>query len=250
MENSTIKHIKSLQQKKFRTLHNEFVVEGVKMVNELLQSDFNIKSIYTTDSQEIIKKETTPQIITDKELSRISGLKTPNKVVAIAEIPSHNLIYHEIKNKLSIVLENIQDPGNLGTIIRIANWYGIENIFCTIDTVDCYNPKVTQATMGALFRVKVHYCNIYSLIEEAQKWSNFDIYATHLRGKNIYNKDLNNQGFIIMGNESKGISDKIKDEYTTKIKLPSYPPNDDQMESLNVAIATAITVAEFRRRIS
>ncbi|PLX19629.1 MAG: RNA methyltransferase [Salinivirgaceae bacterium] len=249
MENTTIKFLKSLQQKKFRNIHNEFIVEGVKMVNELIQSEFKVKAIYATDTQDLITSDTTPILISDKELSRISGLKSPNKVLAVVEIPEPKIKHEELKDKLSIVLENIQDPGNLGTIIRIANWYGIENILCSEDTVECYNPKVTQATMGAIFRVKVHYCDIYSLIEKAQEWQKFNVYATHLSGDNIHDKELNNSGFIIMGNESKGISKRIKDEFISKIKLPSYPPNDDQMESLNVAIATAITVAEFRRRI-
>jgi TrmH family RNA methyltransferase len=153
MENNTIKYIKSLQQKKYRNQHNKFIVEGVKLVNELIGSEYKIDNIYCTDESELDIKTQTIKISV-KELSRVSALKTPNKVIAIAEIPSNEYQSETLASKLSLVLENIQDPGNLGTIIRIANWYGIENILCSKDTVDCFNPKVVQATMGALFRVK------------------------------------------------------------------------------------------------
>lgn len=249
LENNTIKFIKSLQQKKFRNQHNKFIVEGVKLVNELITSNIKIDAIYATDDSDLNQIANTIKI-SEKELSRISGLKTPNKLLAIAEIPSNDYESTIIKTKLSLVLENLQDPGNMGTIIRIANWYGIEHIFCSYDTVDCYNPKVVQATMGGLFRVNVIYSDIYKLIQDSSVWQGFKTYATQLNGGNIYDTKLSNQGFIIMGNESKGISSRIKNKFITQIKLPSYPLEASNMESLNVAVATALTVSEFRRRIS
>jgi TrmH family RNA methyltransferase len=248
MESNQIKYIKNLQQKKFRIQNCEFVVEGVKMVNELLKSDFVTKVVYYTEDYELLKTQVKKVRVSDKELKRISGLKTPNKVLAIAEIPEYKKVPNDLNQKLSLILEDIQDPGNMGTIIRIANWYGIENIFCTNDTVDCYNPKVVQSTMGAIFRSKIYYLDIYELINDYYKKSDFRIYATHLKGENIHTKELIQNGFIIMGNESRGISNKLDKSYIEKIKLPSYPPNENIMESLNVAVATAVTLAEFRRR--
>lgn len=245
----TIKYIKSLHQKKFRAIHNEYIVEGVKMVNELLRSDVQTKSVYTTDLSCIDSQNEFIYKINDKELGRISALKTPNKVLAVAEIPEEPIIGESIKHQLSLVLENIQDPGNMGTIIRLANWYGINNIFCSPETVDCYNPKVVQATMGAIFRITVHYTNIYGLIEQSSEWADFKTYATHLHGQSIYDSPLTKNGFIIMGNESKGLSANMNDLPLEKIKLPPFPANSENMESLNVAVATALTVAEFRRRI-
>lgn len=250
MENYQIKHIKNLQQKKFRSQNKEFIVEGIKLVNELLQSEFITKAIYFTEDKDIVKSQVQRNKITEKELQRISGLKTPNKVLAIVEKPEYKSIPRDLHNELSLVLENIQDPGNLGTIIRIANWYGIKHIFCSKDTVDCYNPKVVQSTMGALFRTKIYYLDIYDLIKDYIGINDFGIYVTHLGGENIHSLSLKKNGFVIMGNESKGASKKLDAESIQKIKLPSFPPDDNKMESLNVAVATAVSLAEFRRRNS
>ncbi len=248
MEKNTIKYIKSLQQKKNRILKNRFVVEGIKSVNELLNSDLEVESVYATNLEDLVETNVGTEKITEKELSRISSLKNPNKVLAVAKIPDRTRTLVNIENKLSIGLENIQDPGNMGTIIRLADWYGIEHLICSEDTVECYNPKVVQSAMGALFRVKIIYTNIYKFIEEATKWSNFGLYATHLDGDNIYKKNINKNGMIIMGNESRGLSSDVFISGVEKIKLPPFPHDSENMESLNVAVATGITVAEFRRR--
>jgi TrmH family RNA methyltransferase len=248
IESNTIKHVKSLHQKKNRLAHGEFIVEGVKMVKELSQSDLHIKELFTTD--ESILEDTTVPVskASEKELGRMSAMKNPNKILAVVKTPAEELVTEHLQQKLSLVLENIQDPGNMGTIIRLANWYGIEDILCSLDTVECYNPKVVQATMGALFRVNIHYTDIYKLIDKAHTWPGFGIYATHLNGENIYNADLTANGFILMGNESNGLSDKLDDSAIQKILIPSFPLGSQKMESLNVAVATALTVAEFRRR--
>lgn len=248
MEKNTIKYIKSLQQKKCRIAENRFVTEGIKSVNELLASDFEVETIYATDTNELDETPVGLEKITEKELGRISSLKNPNKVLAVAKIPDRTKQPENIDQKLSLVLENVQDPGNMGTIIRLADWYGIEHIFCSEGTVECYNPKVVQAAMGAIFRIKIHYLNIYDLITDATSWNNFGVFATHLDGKSIYRSNLHQSGLIVMGNESKGLSSKVFATGVKKIKLPSYPQEEVAMESLNVAVATAITVAEFRRR--
>jgi TrmH family RNA methyltransferase len=165
----------------------------------------------------------------------------------LAEIPSSVLNKDDLKNKLSLVLDSVQDPGNLGTIIRIADWFGIENIICSQDSVDVYNPKVVQSTMGAIFRVKTHYMpleELFSMNEDLQ----LPVYGTLLDGDNIYSKDLSQSGLIIMGNESKGINPVYQSFITDKLFIPFYPEGQKRSESLNVGIATAIVCAEFRRQ--
>ncbi|MFO7863806.1 MAG: RNA methyltransferase [Salinivirgaceae bacterium] len=248
IESNTIKYVKSLHQKKNRLAHGEFIVEGVKMVQELLQSDFHIKELFATDESVIEGATVGLTKVSEKELGRMSAMKNPNKILAVVKTPSRELVPSGLQQKLSLVLENIQDPGNMGTIIRLANWYGIEHIICSSDTVECYNPKVVQATMGALFRVNIHYTDIYKLLDTAHTWPDFGVYATHLEGENIYDVRLNTNGFILMGNESNGLSDKLDDSAIQKILIPAFPFGSQKMESLNVAVAAALTVAEFRRR--
>jgi len=248
LELNTIKYIKSLHQKKFRELEQEFIVEGVKMVNELLLSNFETTRIFTTDPNCIESSFSEVAQISEKELGRISCLKSPNKILATVKIPTSTIALEGVKTGLNLILEDIQDPGNMGTIIRLASWYGIKNIFCSPNTVECFNPKVVQATMGAIFKVQIHYTDIYALVEESQKWANFNTFITHLQGLSIYDSPLAPNGFIVMGNESQGVSEKMSVMPVQKLKLPSYPPETQNMESLNVAVATALTVAEFRRR--
>lgn len=250
MDKQTIKYIRSLHQKKYRLQHNAFIVEGNKMVNELLQSAFEVQQIYAIEPEIIIGYAKGIEKISPKELERISTMKNPNNVLAVVTLPKQKFPKNDkIKTSLNLVLENIQDPGNMGTILRLANWYGISHIFCNNATVEIYNPKVVQASMGALFRVDVHYTDIHKLISESASWGNFEAYATHLDGEDIYNAKLETAGFIIMGNESKGLSETTASLADKKISIPSYPPGASSMESLNVGLATAITVAEFRRRM-
>lgn len=252
LSKNKIKFINSIKKKKYRDLHECFFVEGEKLVDELLKSNVQIIDLYAT--REWINKNTstleniTVIEITEKELSTISSLSTPNKVFAIAAQQKHSFYKDEISNKLSILLDDINDPGNLGTIIRIADWFGIENIFCTKDSVDLYNPKVAQSTMGAIFRVKVHYVEFKNLFEEFSKVDSFNIYGTFLEGKNVYNENLSSKGFVVMGNESHGISKKWGSYINNKLFIPNYPSDARTSESLNISAATAIICSEFRRR--
>lgn len=233
---SRIRFIKSLQQKKYRLDSKRFIIEGEKIVNEAFTwfSD-NIEFVYyTTNFDLTIKIEGIEyQEITEKELEQISNLKTPNKVVAICKSFDSN----EINSNLIIALDGIQDPGNLGTIIRIADWYGIKDIICSTNTVDCYNPKVLQATMGAIFRVHVHYTD---LIEFIQK-SKLECYGALLNGNSIYTEKLNKNAIIVFGNEGNGISNEIIPFLSKPISIPKF----GNAESLNVSSAVGIIVNAF-----
>ncbi len=246
------KYIQSLQIKKIRQQNNCFIIEGEKMVMELLNSNFKTIELfalhdYIYHNNEIIINRCHVIEITERELKKISSLKTPNKVIALAEIPQHKLEPNSFES-LNIALDNIQDPGNMGTIIRTANWFGVKNIFCSHNTVDAYNPKVIQATMGVIFRTNIIYTDLKYIIEKAEN-SGQCIYGTLLDGDNIYNSDLNNNGLIVLGNESKGISKPIQKLISNKIYIPDFPKGSTVTESLNVGIANAIVLAEFRRRL-
>ena len=185
------------------------------------------------------------EIVSRRQMDKMSMLKTASDVMAVYEfkvVPAIEML----DKKLSLVLDGIQDPGNLGTIIRIADWFGIENVFCSNDTVDVYNPKVVQATMGAISRVNVRYGSLPQLF---QKYPHLPVYATMLDGSNLYDADLQNRGFIVMGNEGKGISEEVAGFANKKLLIPSFPKGAVTSESLNVGMATAVVVAEFRRRI-
>jgi TrmH family RNA methyltransferase len=242
---SQIKHLKSLQQKKFRNQFQQFVVEGEKMVDELLQSPLEIIHLFHTEEYGIQanKKILKSDIISENDLRKVSTLKTPNKVIAIA---TNSTLKKRVAlpDDYSLVLDHIQDPGNLGTIIRTADWFGIKHIFCSPDTVDCYNPKVVQATMGSIFRVNIEYLELPTLFQLASD-NNTPIIATSLKGDNLYKNKLPKYGLVVMGNESKGISDFTEQQLTHAVKIPSYPENSN-VESLNVSIATALICAELR----
>jgi TrmH family RNA methyltransferase len=188
------------------------------------------------------------------ELERISALSTANEVIAVCEIPGYDLNAlnaDSLKGKLTLVLDDIKDPGNLGTIIRIADWFGIENIVCSNETVDSFNPKVVQATMGSVSRIKVYYADLEEFLKVQSSKLKVPVYGALLEGKNIYNEKLSSEGFIVIGNESRGISESIQALITDKISIPSfshYKSNGGEAESLNAAIATSIICSEFRRR--
>ena len=248
LSKNKIKYIHSLELKKNRKKEGVFVAEGHKLVGDLLPH-FHCRLILATTTwleehhdiqvDEIIE-------ITPEELVKASLLKTPQEVLAIFEQPQYDYSTDVIKNSLCLALDDIQDPGNLGTIIRLADWFGIEHIFCSQGTVDVYNSKVIQATMGALARVKVHYCNLPELISSLK---NVPVYGTFLDGENIYNKPLSENGLIIMGNEGNGVSKEVSQLINNKLYIPNYPTGRATSESLNVAIATAVVCAEFRRRL-
>ncbi len=234
-----IKLITSLQQKKFRQIHQLFIAEGVKVIQELLQSNFELEHLFVTepifDSIESLQKTT----ISDTDLKRISCLSTPNNCLALFKIP-------EQKNRndrgLVVVLDDIRDPGNLGAIIRLCDWYGVEQIVCSEQSVDVYNPKVVQATMGSIARVAVSYMDV----EKYLKRANSTIFGTFMDGKNVYKENLPQEGILILGNEANGISEKLEKLVTTKLAIPRFG-DLQQTESLNVATATAIFLSEFKR---
>ena len=223
------------------------MVEGPKMLEELLKSDFAPVEIFAVepwinDNQDIEEGYRGKIIkVTDKEISRLSGLKTANKILATVKIPERE-ISEKFFNKLVLVLDGISDPGNLGTIVRIADWFGIQNIICSNDTVELFNPKVIQATMGSLFRVKVYYDNLTRIFTNFGK--NIPVFGTTIDSENIYNTDLPARAMIVIGSESHGISPAIQKYLTQKITIPSFGPG---AESLNAAVATGIVCSEFLR---
>ena len=253
-----IKFINSLKLKKNRESEGLFVAEGVKIVNELLHSGIKVKQIYSSRNFQlsIFNYHVDVIRIKENELQRISSLSTPNEVLAVCEIPNYKLEVAAIAGKLSLVLDTIQDPGNLGTIIRIADWFGIENIICAPETVEVYNPKVIQATMGSISRVKVHYANLLRFLDEMKNHSpEVKIYGALLDGENLYEAKLSKTGLLVIGNESKGISSEIIPCIGSKIRIPSFTAAGSgpaapvsSAESLNAAIATSVICAEFRRR--
>ena len=235
-----IQHIKSLADKRGRDLHNLFIAEGEKLIDEVRSSSLRVHALYATSP---LWPEA--EVITTKEMERISQLKTANSSLAVVEIPRYNLAEVDATKALVLALDRVQNPGNLGTIIRLADWFGISDIVCSEDTADCFNPKVVQATMGAILRVRVHYTN---LAEWLSSHKGTTIYGTFLEGENIYSAQLDKSGVIVMGNEGQGISDEVAKCVSHKLLIPPYPADRCGSESLNVAVATAVICSEFRRR--
>lgn len=244
---ATIKKIHALDMRKFRRNERLFVAEGPKLVDELCAT---MKPVYIAALPEWISENakiasgTEYDIVTPDELQRASLQKNPQQVIALFPIPEHKLCAEKLKDELALMLDGVQDPGNLGTIARIADWFGIKNILCSAETADIYNPKAVQATMGALARVKFHYTDLIQLL------SQYDgpVYGTFLDGENIYGQELSENGIIVMGNEGKGISQGVGEMINRRLYIPNYPIGTQTTESLNVAIATSIVCAEFRRR--
>ncbi len=234
---SQIKFITSLQQKKYRDKEGLFIAEGPKVISELREAGLKLNSFFSSE----LSEDTSNVFfsITDAELQRISGLKTANKSLAIFEIPKKSTITSE---GLILALDAIRDPGNLGTIIRLCDWFGVTELICSLDTADCYNPKVIQATMGSIARVNVHYLNLAEYLFNAP----VPIYGGVLNGQNVYDSKMPKKGIIVMGNEANGISEEIIEALTNKITIPQFG-TEQKTESLNVATATAILLSEFRR---
>lgn len=247
LSKNKLRQLLTFTKKKNRDEENLFLAEGNKLVQDLLPY-FKCKTIVgTTDyfERERFDCATECYIATREELERLSLTRSPQSVWALFERKNYQLDFTAIEQTLSIALDGVQDPGNLGTIIRIADWFGIENIICSPNCVDLYNPKVVQATMGAIARVKVHYTELPQLINAMK---NLPIYGTFLEGEFIYDTPLSNKGIIVMGSEGNGISKEVGQLVNKKLFIPSYPPNRTTSESLNVAIATSIICSEFRRR--
>lgn len=237
---SQIKLITSLYQKKYRHVHGLFVAEGIKTVTELLDSAcIKLETLYTTNT-DYLSLSNNCTLIPESDLKKISALKTPNDILGVFKIPEPKSVD---KHSLILALDDIRDPGNLGTIIRLCDWFGIQHLVCSIGTVDCYNPKVIQATMGSIARVNINYTDLKEFLSEC---TNTEVYGTFMEGESIYTKHLPDNGIIIMGNEANGINRSIEALITQKISIPRFG-NLKATESLNVATATAITLSEFKR---
>lgn len=249
LTNNLRKIVASLGNARNRREEGGFVAEGTKCVIDTWHS-FKCKYLFATAAWiEQYGKELPgahPIVVKRADMERMSQLSTPTQVLAVYELPQTIFEEKVLASNLVIALDRVQDPGNLGTIIRIADWFGITDIVCSPETVDVYNPKVVQATMGAISRVRVHYLDLADLIKANP---NIPVYGTFLDGRNIYETSLTPHGIVVMGNEGQGISDEIGLLIKRRLFIPSYPQERPTSESLNVGMATAITVAEFRRRI-
>ena len=242
-----IKQIHGLERKKNRQAEGLFVAEGPKLVDELLTS---MSAQYIAATEDWLQahadqlRGTPYDCINETELQRASLQQHPQDVIALFPIP-HDVIDLDVvaQNELTLALDGVQDPGNIGTIVRLADWFGIRHLFCSTDCVDIFNPKAVQATMGALARVSVHYINLANALRKTE----VPIYGTFLDGEDIYRQTLSSNGIIVMGNEGNGISQEISDLVTHRLYIPPYPADSQTVESLNVAIATAIVCSEFRR---
>ncbi|MDR1653189.1 MAG: RNA methyltransferase [Prevotellaceae bacterium] len=246
ISSSLQKLVRSLSLKKFRDSEGLFVAEGAKLISDLACGGLECVFLFSTNKSACFFENAKFIDITERELQKISNQKTPQNALAVFKIPKYQIDFEKIPNELSLALDDVQDPGNVGTIIRLADWFGIANIYCSAGCADTFMPKTVQATMGALSRVKIHRVDLHEFL-----WANNEktaIYGASLRGANIYQTELTNNGIIVMGNEGKGISDSIKTLVTNEITIPSFPENRSASESLNVAAATAIVCGEFRRR--
>ncbi|SHM08047.1 TrmH family RNA methyltransferase [Flavobacterium xinjiangense] len=234
-----IKLITSLQQKKYRNTNKLFFAEGVKVIQELLQSNFELEHLYSTlnDFEEVSKVKKT--LIDDNDLKKISALSTPNSCLAVFKIPVEK---ERIESGLILALDSVRDPGNLGTILRLCDWFGINQLLCSKETVDIYNPKVVQATMGSIARVNVNYVDLNAFIAQ----TTLPVFGTFMDGENIYKTSLSQEGIIVMGNEANGISAELERLIQNRLTIPRFG-DIQKTESLNVATATAIVLSEFRR---
>ena len=239
LSKNQLKLITSLSQKKYRQKHKLFIAEGIKVVEELLNSSLKVNTLFVTEDYKIAETDIDMVTVSESELKKISQLKTPNKVLGLFEIPEINIIEND---DLTVVLDAINDPGNLGTIIRLCDWFGIQNLICSTDTVDCYNSKVVQASMGSLTRVSIVYTDIEQYLKETNKTN----YIADMDGEEVYKTKLPENANLIMGNEANGVSEKVRNLVNAKISIPRFG-EIQETESLNVATATAILLSEFRR---
>lgn len=245
MTKAEIQHLRSLGDKRTRDAEGLFIAEGDKLVEEILSSHLRVRKVYTTRSD---MSGAVIEQIDRRDMERISALKTATTTIAVVEQPRHKLNISNLDGRLTLALDGVQNPGNLGTIIRLADWFGIEDILCTKECADCYNPKVVQATMGAILRVRVHYVDDLAAMLVSLRDKGTAIYGTLLDGQSIYTTELRQEGIIVMGNEGRGLSDACRAVVSHKLLIPPYPATRSTSESLNVAMATGIVLAEFRRR--
>ena len=246
---SLLKLIKSLEQRKFRKESGLFVAEGGKTIQDLLDLGLDCTNIIATEGwmkSHKLNTKVAVTVVSEEDIKKASFLRTPQGILALFKQQIHKPDTTLPEHELCLALDNIQDPGNMGTIIRIADWFGIKNIYCSNGTVDIYNPKTVQATMGAIGRVKVHYIDLPQLITNLN--GKTPVYGTFLDGDNIYSHQLENRGLIVMGNEGNGISSECEKLIKEKLLIPNYPAGHKTSESLNVSVATAIICSEFRRR--
>lgn len=241
-----IKFVRQLEQKKYRQREGLFVAEGPKVVGDLLRHGWQPKALYATSAWEVVDGMTGSGVVqvSDEELQRLSFLQHPQQVLAVFPMPENREMPPLKQGRLYLALDGVQDPGNLGTIIRIADWFGINTIYCSTDTADVWNPKVVQATMGSIARVSLYYTDLPQVLKSAE----VPVYGTLLDGEDIYSQSLSSDGIIVMGNEGNGLSAPVRELVDRKLLIPSFNSSPDMAESLNVAIATAITCSEFRRR--
>lgn len=245
-----IKIIRSLKHKKGRLEAQAFVVEGTKSVLECLEG-FMLKALYCTAEWlaqygDMLPVQYSPIVITSQELTQISFQKTPQEVLAVFQLPEYKFQNQRLKDdQLYLVLDGVQDPGNVGTIVRLADWFGITRIYASMEVADVFSPKCVQSTMGSLARVEVFYTDLETLLSQNK---HLPIYGTHLQGENIYDTTLSPHGIIVMGSEGRGITPSIEAHLTHKLLIPHYSMHASKAESLNVAIAAAVVCAEFRRR--
>jgi len=246
LSKSQISFIKSLHQKKFRKEHRLFIVEGIKSVTEFIHSDYLVNSVYCTENV-MPKLAKLPQKIklnqiTSTELGKISTLTTPQNILALVELPDDNEIETlSFKKRFTLALDGVQDPGNLGTIIRTADWFGLEQIICSEDCVEAYNPKVVQATMGSLSRMKIRYGDLSSLL----KYSDVPVFGAMLNGTSITTIDFGTEGIIVLGNEGNGVSEAVANKISHRVTIPGL----GKAESLNVAVSASLFCYELKRNI-
>lgn len=251
LSKNKIKFIRSLELKKNRKTEKAFLAEGHKLVGDLL-GRFHCRLLVATNewfaSNEQVQTDAIDETVTvsEEELSRASLLKAPQQVLAVFDQPEYPTDTSVIGRSLCLALDDIQDPGNLGTIVRLADWFGIEDVFCSPQTADIYNPKAIQATMGGIAHVRLHYTSLPDLIRTLDR--KIPVYGTFLDGENMYGEKLSTNGLIVMGNEGNGISPDVGNLINRRLYIPNYPTGRETSESLNVAIATAVVCAEFRRQ--
>ncbi len=250
LTNALRKTVRSLSEAKHRRELGLFVAEGTKCVLDTIEAfecEMLIATRQWTESYAEACKGREVIVATRADFERMSNMSTPPQVMAVYRAPHYALNLSELTGKLVLALDRLQDPGNLGTIVRLADWMGVHTILASVDTVDVWNPKVVQATMGSISRVKVHYVDLAATLHEL-RGAGMEVYGTFLDGTSLYGSKLSASGVIVMGNEGKGISDEVAQTVSRRLLIPTYPADAVSAESLNVATATAITVAEFRRQ--
>lgn len=250
LSKNTLKLITSLEQKKYRKESGLFVAEGGKTVNDLIDCGLVAEKVIATrewlDTHKLHGSHNVIEV-TEEELRRASFLRAPQGVLALFRQPPHTLDHEAPAKRLCLALDNVQDPGNLGTIVRLADWFGIKEVYCSTGCADIYNPKCIQATMGAVGRVKVFYTELQEFLSKIKE--NAPVYGTFLDGEDLYDKQLGTNGIILMGNEGNGISKECAQHVNERLFIPNYPAGRETSESLNVSTATAIICGEFRRRM-